>query len=275
VPGTLTIAATPIGNPRDAGGRLISALAEADIIAAEDTRRLRRLADDLEVPLGATVLSLFEGNEAGRTEQLLHHLRDGRDVLLVSDAGMPLVSDPGYRLVAACAAGGIRVRVLPGPSAVVAALAASGLPADRFCFEGFLPRKPAQRRRHLQSLADEERTMVLFESPRRVGGTLADLAAAFGGDRAACVCRELTKTHEEVRRGSLADLARWAADGLLGEITLVVAGATPRAQEADPQAWRDSVAALVEAGRTRRDAIDEVARATGAPRKAVYRAVHE
>lgn len=272
--GTLTLAATPIGNPGDASARLVAALGSAQTVAAEDTRRLRRLADDLGIEVAARTVSFFEGNERARTEQLLQHLRDGGDVLLVTDAGMPLVSDPGHRLVAACADEGIDVVVLPGPSAVIAALAVSGLPAERFCFEGFLPRKSGERRRRVAELAAEPRTMVLFESPRRAGESLADLAEAFGGDRRACVCRELTKTHEEVRRGTLAQLGEWASGGLLGEVTIVVAGAPAAEAAGDPDSWREDVAALVAQGSSRRDAVDRVAAETGASRRDVYRAVH-
>lgn len=272
--GTLTLAATPIGNPGDASARLVAALGSAQTVAAEDTRRLRRLADDLGIEVAARTVSFFEGNERARTEQLLQHLRDGGDVLLVTDAGMPLVSDPGHRLVAACADEGIDVVVLPGPSAAIAALAVSGLPAERFCFEGFLPRKSGERRRRVAELAAETRTMVLFESPRRAGESLADLAEAFGGDRRACVCRELTKTHEEVRRGTLAQLGEWASGGLLGEVTIVVAGAPLAEAAGDPDSWREDVAALVAQGSSRRDAVDRVAAETGASRREVYRAVH-
>lgn len=272
--GTLTLAATPIGNPGDASARLVAALGSAQTVAAEDTRRLRRLADDLGIEVAARTVSFFEGNERARTEQLLQHLRDGGDVLLVTDAGMPLVSDPGHRLVAACADEGIDVIVLPGPSAAIAALAVSGLPAERFCFEGFLPRKSGERRRRVAELAAETRTMVLFESPRRAGESLADLAEAFGGDRRACVCRELTKTHEEVRRGTLAQLGEWASGGLLGEVTIVVAGAPVAEAAGDPDSWREDVAALVAQGSSRRDAVDRVAAETGASRREVYRAVH-
>src|SRR5450755_3775220 len=217
--GTLILAAAPIGRPEDASGRLAAELAAAPVIAAEDTRRLRRLAARLGIELTGRVVSYYEGVEAGRQDLLLGELRAGRDVLLVTDAGMPGVSDPGYRLTAAAEAG-IRVTVLPGPSAVTAALAVSGLPTDRFCFEGFPARGRGDRSRRFGELSGERRTMVFFESPRRAGTTLEELSAALGKERRAVVCRELTKTHEEVRRGTLAELAAWAAGGLLGEITL-------------------------------------------------------
>src|SRR5579875_4156815 len=201
--GVLTLAAVPIGRPDDASPRLAAELARATVIAAEDTRRLRRLAASLDVELRARVVSYYEAVEARRAAVLLGELRSGRDVLLVTDAGTPGISDPGYRLVAAAAAAGVRVSALPGPSAVTTALAVSGLPCDRFCFEGFLPRRAGERARRLTELAGQPRTTVLFESPRRLAATLGELAAAFGGGRRAVVCRELTKTHEEIRRGTL------------------------------------------------------------------------
>lgn len=273
--GVLVLAATPIGQAGDAPTRLADELRTADVVAAEDTRRLRRLCADLDVPVPARVVSYFEGNEAGRTASLVDALEAGDRVLLVTDAGMPSVSDPGYRLVAAAVEAGVRVTAVPGPSAVLTALAVSGLPVDRFCFEGFLPRKAGERAQRLASLSGEERTMVFFESPRRTGATLAAMADAFGADRAAAVCRELTKTHEEVRRGPLAALAQWAADGLLGEVTLVVSGAEPVAAVADdPDSLRTAVAELEEAGRTRKEAIAEVARLAGLPKREVYAAAH-
>src|SRR6516225_8674032 len=224
-PGMLIVAAAPIGRPEDASPRLASALARAAVVAAEDTRRVRRLAAALGVtPAGRTV-SYYDDVERDRVPGLLDSLRSGDDVLLITDAGMPGVSDPGYRLVAAAAAAGLRVTVLPGPSAVTAALAVSGLPSDRFCFEGFPPRRAGERARRFASLAAEPRTMVFFESPHRLAGTLAGLVAEFGPDRRAVACRELTKTYEEIRRGTLAELAGWATAGVRGEITLVVAGA--------------------------------------------------
>jgi 16S rRNA (cytidine1402-2'-O)-methyltransferase len=274
--GTLTIAAAPIGCIDDASPRLAAALGRAQIIAAEDTRRLRRLAAALGVRLTATVVSYYDAVEQRRVGGLAADLAAGRDVLLVTDAGLPGVSDPGYRLVAAAVTAGARVSVLPGPSAVTAALAVSGLPSDRFCFEGFPPRRDGERARRLAALATEQRTMVFFESPRRIAGTLAEFAAAFGAGRRAVVCRELTKTHEEVRRGTLAELAGWASDGVRGEITLVLAGApAAQASEADLGAAADEVAELVAAGTSRKDAVASVAAARGLRRRALYEvAVH-
>ncbi len=274
--GTLTLAAAPIGRPDDASGRLAAELAAAPVIAAEDTRRLRRLAGRLGVELTGRLVSYYEGAEAGRQDFLLRELRAGHDVLLVTDAGMPGVSDPGYRLTAAAAEAGIRVTVLPGPSAVTAALAVSGLPTDRFCFEGFPPRGRGDRSRRFAELAGERRTMVFFESPRRAGTTLSELSAAFGGKRRAVVCRELTKTHEDVRRGSLAELAAWAAGGLLGEITVVVEGARAAGRGVDAgdvSAAAAEVSRRVAVGLSRKDAIAAVAAETGVPRNRVYDAV--
>jgi 16S rRNA (cytidine1402-2'-O)-methyltransferase len=276
MPGRVLLAATPLGNPADASARLGAALATAPVVAAEDTRRIRRLADDLGVRIGGRIVSFFEGNERARIPQLLEALAGGDDVLVVTDAGMPSVSDPGYRLVAAAIEAGIGVAVLPGPSAVLAALAVSGLPVDRFCFEGFLPRKPAARRAALAALASEPRTLVFFEAPHRLAAALADLADALGEDRPAAVCRELTKTYEEVRRGPLRELAGWAADGdPRGEITLVIAGAPAPVPVTEP----DELAALVErqlgAGLSRKDAIAAVAASAGVPKRAVFDALVE
>jgi 16S rRNA (cytidine1402-2'-O)-methyltransferase len=277
-PGTLTIAAVPIGCLDDASPRLAAALGRAQIIAAEDTRRLRRLAAGLGVPLAGTVVSYYDAVEQQKAAGLAAELAAGRDVLLVTDAGMPGVSDPGYRLVAAAAAMGARVTALPGPSAATAALAVSGLPSDRFCFEGFLPRRAGERSRRLAELAAQPRTMVFFESPRRLAATLAELAGAFGDERSAVVCRELTKTHEEVRRGTLAELAAWAGPGVRGEITLVVGGAAAtsadvRAGQPGLAAAADEVAARVAAGESRRDAVAAVATERGLRRRAVYEQV--
>jgi 16S rRNA (cytidine1402-2'-O)-methyltransferase len=273
--GTLTLAAVPIGRPQDASPRLAAALGQTPIVAAEDTGRLRRLASALGVQLTGRVVSYWDQVEAERVPGLLAELTAGHDVLLVTDAGMPGISDPGYRLVAAAAQAGIRVSVLPGPSAVTAALAVSGLPSDRFCFEGFPPRRAGERARRFAELAAEPRTLVFFESRRRLAATLAGLAEAFGPGRPAVVGRELTKTHEEVRRGTLGELAAWAQTGPLGEITIVVAGAPPvRADPAEigPRAAAD-VAARQRAGVPRKAAMAEVARELGLRTRDVYDAV--
>lgn len=271
--GTLFVGAAPIGRPDDASPRLRDALGSAGIVAAEDTRRLRRLAADLGVRLAGRVVSYYDANEARRAGELVAALRGGTDVLLVSDAGTPVVSDPGYRLVTAAVAAGIRVTALPGPSAVTAALAVSGLPCDRFCFEGFPPRRDGGRRARLAELADEPRTMVFFEARHRIGATLRAMAEAFGPDRQAVVCRELTKPYEEVRRGTLGVLAEWAAGGLLGEITVVVAGASRAGPRADPEVLADEVARRAAGGVPRKQAITEVASAYRVPRRVVYDAV--
>jgi 16S rRNA (cytidine1402-2'-O)-methyltransferase len=273
--GVLVLAATPIGRVGDAPPRLAEELAGADVVAAEDTRRLKRLVDDLGVTLAGRVVSYFDGNETARTPVLVEALEAGQRVVLVTDAGMPSVSDPGYRLVLAALEAGVEVTAVPGPSAVLTALAVSGLPVDRFCFEGFLPRKPGERGRRLSALAAEERTMVFFEAPHRTEAALRAMAEAFGPDRPAAVCRELTKTHEEVRRGPLADLVAWAGDGVRGEVTLVVAGADPvSALAADPETLRAAVAEREAAGTSRKEAIVEVARLAGLPRREVYNLVH-
>src|SRR4051794_20515188 len=238
--GRLVLAATPIGDPQDAPPRLARLLAEADVVAAEDTRRLRRLTAALGVEPRGRLVSYHEHNEQVRSAELVAAAVEGAAVLVVTDAGMPSVSDPGLRVVRAAIEADVPVTAVPGPSAVLTALALSGLATDRFCFEGFLPRKPGERRRALAALAGERRTMVFFEAPHRVAATLRDMAEVLGPDRAAALCRELTKTYEEVRRGPLDALASDAADGVLGEITLVVAGAPA------PAAVRD-VAELVPA----------------------------
>jgi 16S rRNA (cytidine1402-2'-O)-methyltransferase len=269
----LVLAGAPIGRPADASAGLASALAEADVVAAEDTRRLRRLCTDLGVQMRGRVLSYFEGNERERTAELLDAVRAGERVVLVTDAGMPTVSDPGYRLVAAAAEEELPVTCVPGPSAVTTALALSGLPTDRFVFEGFLPRKPGERRARLSELAAERRTAVLFEAPHRLAASLADMAEVLGADRRAVVCRELTKTHEEVRRGTLADLAAWAAGGVLGEVTVVLAGAPERTEALTPAGLVEEVQLREAAGLTRKEAVAAVAADTGRPRREVYDAV--
>jgi 16S rRNA (cytidine1402-2'-O)-methyltransferase len=244
--GVLTLAAVPIGRADDASARLVAELAGASLIAAEDTRRVRWLASSLNIELKARVVSYYDAVETRRTAELLGELEAGRDVLLVTDAGTPGISDPGYRLVSAAAAAGLRVTALPGPSAVTTALAVSGLPTDRFSFEGFPPRGQGERTRRFA----DRRTQVFFEAGRRLAATLSELAASHGEDRPAVVCRELTKTHEEIKRGTLSELADWAArlsgadpretkkkkasGAVRGEITLVVAGAARRSRRPLP-----------------------------------------
>jgi len=268
--GVLVLAATPIGDSRDASPRLAQEIATADVVAAEDTRRFKRLCGALEVRPSGSVVSYHEHNEATRTTDLLARLVGGARVLVVTDAGMPSVSDPGYRLVAAAVEAGVLVTCVPGPSAVLMALAVSGLPVDRFCFEGFPSRKAGERLRSFRALAGEGRTMIFFEAPHRLDATLAAMASAFGADRPAAVCRELTKTYEEVKRGGLADLAAWAAGGVLGEITVVVGGAP--AVVTDPAAAVAGIQARVAAGERLKDVCAEVAAASGLSRNDLYNA---
>ena len=271
-PGVLIVAAAPIGQPADASPRLTAALSDAGLIAAEDTRRLRRLASALGVRLTGRVVSYYDDVEARRVPPLLAELTAGQDILLVTDAGLPGVSDPGYRLVAAAAQAGIRVTVLPGPSAVTTALVVSGLPSDRFAFEGFPPRRAGERARRFAELAAEPRTLIFFESPRRVASTVAELAAAFGRDRAAAVCRELTKTYEEVLRGTLGELAG-QLDDVRGEITLVVAGAPASSGQGTTADGIAEVEQRVHAGASRKDAITAVASELGLRKRELYAAV--
>jgi 16S rRNA (cytidine1402-2'-O)-methyltransferase len=272
--GTLVLAGTPIGDIADAPPRLAAELAGADVIAAEDTRRLRRLTQGLGVQPSGRVVSYFEGNESARTPELVEALVGGARVLLVTDAGMPSVSDPGYRLVAAAVEKDIKVTAVPGPSAVLTALALSGLPVDRFCFEGFLPRKAGERLSRLREVEGERRTLVYFEAPHRLDDTLAAMAEVFGTQRRAAVCRELTKTYEEVKRGPLGELAAWAAEGVRGEITVVVEGAPEKgAEELDAEELVRRVRVREEAGERRKEAIAAVAADAGLPKREVFDAV--
>lgn len=267
----LVLAATPLGDSRDASARLLDALATADVVAAEDTRRVRSLAAALGVTIGGRVVSHYDAVEAARLPGLLDEVRAGRTVLVVSDAGMPSVSDPGYRIVAAATAEGLPVTCLPGPSAVTTALVLSGLPVERFCFDGFAPRRDGERRRWLTTLRSEPRAVVFFESPHRVADTLALAAEVLGPDRAAAVCRELTKKFEEVRRGGLAELASWAAEGVRGEVTVVLAGAAPSA--APPvESLVDAVAERVADGERLKDAVAAVAEGAGVAKRELYAA---
>lgn len=271
LPHGIIVAATPLGNIDDASPRLRYALATADIVAAEDTRRTRALAAALDVEISGQVVSNFDHNEDSRVSMLLDAARS-QSVLVVTDAGMPLVSDPGHSLVDAAHNSGIPVTCLPGPSAVPTALALSGLNVGHFIFDGFAPRKNGARATWLESLKTEQRAVCFFESPHRIAETLAAAAEVLGEDRRAAVCRELTKTYEEVRRGGLGELAAWAAEGIKGEITVVVEGATEKAS-ADPEELVGDVEKLVEQGRRLKDACKEVAKATGASQRALYEAV--
>ncbi|MCI5825248.1 MAG: 16S rRNA (cytidine(1402)-2'-O)-methyltransferase [Arcanobacterium sp.] len=267
----IILAGTPLGNDADASPHLRSALESATVIAAEDTRRLLNLAGRLGVQLHARVVPYHDHNEQEKAPELVAEAAAGGTVVMVSDAGMPAISDPGYRLVALAAERGVPVTVVPGPSAVLTALALSGLPTNRFSFEGFLARKAGERASQLAQLVHEPRTMVFFESPRRLADTLAAMATAFGERRRAAVVRELTKVHEEVRRGSLAELAEWASDGVLGEITVVVEGAARAAAEISPQLVAE-VRELHAAGLKLKVAAAHVAQRVGVRANALYRA---
>ena len=269
--GALVLAGTPIGDTSDASPGLIEALTTADVVAAEDTRRLRTLLNRLGVTTSARVVSYFEGNEAARTPELVAAMLEGDTVVVATDAGMPSVSDPGYRIVVAAIAAGVRVTAVPGPSAVLTALAVSGLPVDRFCFEGFLPRKAGERSRRLGELSGEPRTMVFFEAPHRTAEMLTAAATTLGADRPGVVCRELTKTYEEIVRGGLSELADWAAGGVRGEVTIVIGGAVADAGRELAHAV-ERVQALVAEGVRLREAVADVAAATGVRKNALYEA---
>ena len=270
----LVLAATPLGNPLDASARLKMAIESAEIIAAEDSRRFHRLASDLGVTFTARIISFFEGNESDRTQEILTLLREGKEVLVVTDAGMPTISDPGFRLMRDAIAEKLPTIVIPGPSAPTMAIALSGLPTDRFTFEGFAPRAHGARTSFFESLRFEERTMVIFEAPHRLHESLLDAAAILGVDRAAAICREMTKTYEETIRGTLSELITWAAGReVLGEITLVIAGV---AAGSEVRTADDAVARVREyeaAGMDRKGAIATVAEEFSIPKKIVYAAV--
>ena len=270
--GQLILAATPIGNVADASARLKSVLASAQIIAAEDSRRAKRLIQDLEISTTAQIWSFYDAVEEAKSPELIDRVEAGDVVVVISDAGMPTVSDPGYRILQEAIARGIKVSVIPGPSAVLTALAISGLAVDRFSFEGFLPRKSGERKNFLDQLADDQRTMVFFEAPHRLVESLQDFAEVFGQDRQAVICRELTKTYEEIVRGSFVELITWADREILGEITLVVAGASPIAATTATD-WVALVDTRVQLGISQRDAIAEVAKELRVPKRDVYDAV--
>ncbi|MGW4241548.1 16S rRNA (cytidine(1402)-2'-O)-methyltransferase [Nocardia sp. NPDC004722] len=269
--GRLVLAATPMGDIGDASQRLREALGTAEVVAAEDTRRTKSLAKAMGVEIAGRVVSFYDHVETARIPMLLEEIRGGKTVLLVTDAGMPSVSDPGYRMVAACVEAGLPITCLPGPSAVTTALALSGLPVERFAFDGFPPRKGGQRKEWLRSLTSEARAVVFFEAPHRLADCLADAVEVLGPDRRAAVCRELTKTYEEVVRGTLAELAAWAVEGARGEITVVLEGAQP--VSAEPADLVAQVEALIGSGLRLKDACAEVSAATGASRRELYDAV--
>jgi len=267
----LILAAIPLGNPGDASARLKEAITSADFIAAEDSRRFGRLCAELGITYEAKIFSFFEGNENERLEPLLEILATGKDLLVVTDAGMPGISDPGYRLTREAIARDIPIRVLPGPSAVTTALLFSGLPTDRFCFEGFLPRTSGARITALEKLRNEERTMIFFEAPHRLLESLRDAVTVLGSDRRAAICREMTKTYEETIRGTLSELVEWAASReILGEISLVLGGFDPSARIFSPEDLADMVLARESQGESRKEAIAEVAKATGIAKREVF-----
>lgn len=268
----IILAATPIGNLGDASARLREVLGNATVVAAEDTRRTAQLLRLLGVENRPELIALHEHNERERAERLVDRA-ETEDIVLVSDAGMPTVSDPGFRVVQLAAARGVQVSAIPGPSAVITALAVSGLPTDRFAFEGFLPRKSGERARAVAALADERRTLVFFEAPTRLAEALTALSEGFGQDRPAAVCRELTKLHEEVKRGGLGELAAWAAEGVRGEIAIVVGGAPER--ESSPEDALAEVLRLVAGGTRMKDAAREVATRTGLSSRELYTAALE
>lgn len=271
--GRIVLAATPIGNVGDASARLVELLQTADIVAAEDTRRLHRLVHSLGISVGGRVISYHEHNEATKTGELLEHVQAGKTIVMVSDAGMPSVSDPGFRLVEGAVAAGLTVTAVPGPSAVLTALALSGLPTDRFCFEGFLPRKAGERNSRLADLAGERRTMVFFEAPHRLEPMLRALHERFGAERRAAVCRELTKTYEEVLRGTLRELLTWAENNeVRGEIAVVVAGA-PEQEPSRPEDHVAAVNGLVAQGIRLKEAVAAVADDARISKRDLYAAV--
>ena len=270
----LTLAATPLGNPGDASARLISAIESADVIAAEDSRKFHRLAKDLGVRFSGKVLSFFDGNEEERTGELLGYLRSGNSVLVLSDAGMPTISDPGFRLMRGAIASGIAVAVIPGPSAVTTAIALAGLPTDRFVFEGFSPRAHGARQKFFEALRSEERTIVWFEAPHRLAESLKDAVEVFGEKRAGAICREMTKTYEETIRATLGELAKWAEEReVLGEITMVLEGASADAQSKTSTQMVDRVHEYESAGMDRKTAIATVAQDFSIAKRVVFAAM--
>ena len=271
---TLILAATPLGNPGDASTRLREAIESAEIIAAEDSRRFHRLCADIGVTFTGRVISFFEGNEDARSAEILEALANGKNVLIVSDAGMQTISDPGFRVMRDAISKNFEVSVIPGPSAVTMAIALSGLPTDRFTFEGFLPRNSGARSAQLEKLRFEERTMVFFEAPHRLVDALKDAELIFGGERDGAICREMTKRYEEIKRGKLSELNAWASDReILGEITLVIAGAQLGAQESTTDAMVARVREFEGAGMDRKSAIAAVAEEFSIAKRIVYAAV--
>lgn len=271
---TLTLAATPLGNPGDASARLRAAIEGAAIIAAEDSRKFHRLCADLNLRFSGKVISFFEGNEQERTTEILKMLKAGTDVLVVSDAGMPTISDPGFRLMRDAISEGIAVSVIPGPSAVTTAIALSGLPTDRFVFEGFSPRTAGARQKFFENLRNEERTIIWFEAPHRLGDSLVDAVAVFGDLRKGAICREMTKTYEQTLRATLGELLTWAQKNeVLGEVTVVLEGAPSNAAEITAEAMVSRVKEYESAGMDRKSAIATVAAEFSVAKRAVFAAI--
>ena len=270
----LILAAIPLGNPADDSQNLREAIISAKFIAAEDSRKFSRLCSDLGITYSAKIISFFEGNEIERLDELVAILESGSDLLVVTDAGMPGISDPGYRLARAAVEKNIQIKVLPGPSAVTTALLLSGLPSDRFCFEGFTPRTSGARKSWFENLVNETRTIIMFEAPHRLLESLADAVSIFGPNRLGAICREMTKTYEEVIRGDLETLHNWAAaNEILGEITLVIAGFDPDTRQFTEADLIAEVLKQEAAGISRKEAITEVARITGRAKREVFDAM--
>lgn len=273
-PGKLTLAAVPIGNFRDASLRLINALVTSDLIAAEDTRKIKRLIKDLEIKTAAKIFSYFQENEVRKIDFLLQSIQEGLSVLVVSDAGMPTISDPGFKLVQAAIEANIPIEVLPGPSAPIAALALSGFATDEFTFIGFLPRKKSQREAKFNEMKNTDRTFIFFESPRRLLTSLEELGEVVEAERTIVVARELTKTYQEIFRGSISKVIKWAQKEVLGEITVVVDRATKSATDAIDEAI-DEVNQLISQGASHKDAVTEVASQRGLAKRRLYEATLE
>lgn len=270
--GIIYLAATPIGNVADASPRLVEVLKSADVVAAEDSRRAVRLFRELGIRAEGSLISFYDAVEESKSAELVQRAREGSTIVVITDAGMPSVSDPGFRIVQEAIAHDVQVSVIPGPSAVLAALAVSGLPVDRFTFEGFLPRKSGERKAQLEAIALEPRTMVFFEAPHRLAETLLDMREVLGDDRQVVVCRELTKTYEEIIRGTLFELVEWSQREVLGEITIVVHGASLHNTTSESD-WVELVAARVALGISQRDAIADIAHELHVPKREVYDAV--
>ena len=267
----LILAGLPIGDSRDASAHLISAIESADFIAAEDSRKFARLCQDLKISHNARVISFFEGNESERIDELGKILKSGKDILVATDAGMPGISDPGYRLIRVAIENNIQVKVLPGPSAVTSALLLSGLPTDRFCFEGFPPRTSAARLKWFNQLIEEERTVIFFEAPHRIVESLADALNVFGSNRMGAICREISKQYEEIVRGDLEYLLDWSkSKDILGEITVVISGFDPGSREVSSQQIVEKVLSYEASGITRKEAISEVATEFGISKRIIF-----